>query len=96
MVGVNTFENPDPEAGHPAEDALIRSSNDEKDAQLASLAAFHARWDDRSPEALARLADTAVRGGNIFEELMDTVKTASLGQISNALFEVGGRYRRSM
>ena len=49
-----------------------------------------------APAALAALSQKAVQGGNIFEELMETVKTASLGQISNALFEVGGRYRRSM
>jgi methylmalonyl-CoA mutase len=96
VIGVNTFENPTPEAERAAPDALIRSSDDEKDEQLASLAAFQGRWRDTAPAALSRLAEAAVRGDNIFEELMETVKTASLGQISEALFEVGGRYRRSM
>ncbi len=96
VVGVNTFENPDPEADVPHEDALIRSSSAEKDDQLDSLAAFHRRWEARTGDSLARLSQTAVRGENIFAELMETVKTASLGQISDALFEVGGRYRRSM
>ena len=96
VVGVNTFENPDPEADHPAEEALIRSSNTEKDAQLDSLAAFQSRHAADAPAALERLAATAVRGGNLFAELMETVKTASLGQISETLFQVGGRYRRSM
>ncbi len=96
VVGVNTFENPDPRASEPAADALIRASDGEKDEQLESLAGFHDRWKSEAPEALKQLAGTAVAGGNIFAELMDTVKTASLGQISEALFEVGGRYRRSM
>jgi methylmalonyl-CoA mutase len=95
IIGVNTFESPHPEQleGPPE---LIRSSEAEKRAQLANLRAFQARNSERAPEALSRLQDVARRGGNVFEELMDTVKVASLGQISNALFEVGGRYRRSM
>ena len=96
VIGVNTFENPEPETAQPAPNALIRASDEEKDAQLAHLAAFQARWRDAAPGALTRLSVATTRGDNIFEELMETVKTASLGQISEALFEVGGRYRRSM
>jgi methylmalonyl-CoA mutase len=95
IVGVNTFENPSPEdAAAPRE--LIRSSDDEKNAQLATLRAFKLRHADRAPAALARLQEVAHAGGNLFAELMQTVKVASLQQISEALFEAGGRYRRSM
>ncbi len=95
IVGVNTFENPHPESG-PEPSALMRSSEAEKQAQLASLATFQKRHAERAPGALARLQAVARSGGNVFEELMETVKVASLEQITNALFEVGGRYRRSM
>jgi methylmalonyl-CoA mutase len=95
VVGVNTFENPSPrETARPT--ALMRSSEDEKQAQLASLRAFHARHAERAPAALRRLQDVALRGENVFAELLKTVKVASLGEISEALFAVGGRYRRSM
>jgi methylmalonyl-CoA mutase len=95
IIGVNTFENPNPEQLQGARE-LMRSSEEEKRAQLANLRAFQARHRERAPEALRRLQAVAQRGGNVFEELMDTVRVASLGQISDALFEVGGRYRRSM
>jgi len=96
VVGVNVFQNSEPGTVGPAPEALIRASDEEKDARLADLAAFHARERGRVPAALARLSAAAIRGENVFEELMESVKTASLGQISEALFEVGGRYRRSM
>ncbi|WP_374562615.1 hypothetical protein [Sinobaca sp. H24] len=51
---------------------------------------------NKGPASLRRLQETAVSGGNVFEELMETVKTASLGQITHALYEVGGQYRRNM
>jgi len=95
IVGVNVFENPHPEA-RDAPRALARSTEEEKRAQVANLHAFQARHAARSAEALRRLQDVARGGGNVFAELMQTVKTASLGQICDALFEVGGRYRRSM
>ena len=95
VVGVNTFENPDPEASaRPA--ALMRASDEEKRQQIAALRGFQARNAARCDGALRRLQQVARSGENVFEELMDTVKYASLGQISAALFEVGGRYRRSM
>jgi methylmalonyl-CoA mutase len=95
VVGVNIFESPDVQAPPPAR-ALMRSSDEEKRAQLANLRAFHARHAERAPGALQRLQDVARAGGNVFEELLETAKLASLGQITDALFEVGGRYRRSM
>ncbi|MEI6472546.1 MAG: methylmalonyl-CoA mutase family protein [Holophagaceae bacterium] len=94
IVGVNTFLNPDPPpAGKPE---LIRSTEAEKQQQIDNLAAFHARNAHRSPAALARLKDVAQGGGNLFEELLDAAKVCSLGQISQALYEVGGQYRRNM
>jgi methylmalonyl-CoA mutase len=96
IIGVNTFLAPDAGSEAPAARELIRSSEEEKQACLANLGAFHARNAARAPEALARLCEVATSGGNVFEELLETVKAASLGQISEALFEVGGRYRRSM
>jgi methylmalonyl-CoA mutase len=74
----------------------MRSSDAEKQRQLASLRAFHARHAAEAGPALARLRETALAGGNVFEALMETVPVASLGQISEALFEVGGQYRRAM
>jgi methylmalonyl-CoA mutase len=95
VVGVNTFLNPDPEgAGRPRE--LVRGTEGEKRDQLENLRNFTARHADRAPAALRRLGDVARRGENVFEELMETTKVASLGQIVDALFEVGGKYRRAM
>ena len=96
IIGVNTFENPDREAASARPEQVMRSTDDEKDAQLDSLGAFHRRWAARAPEALAALKQTARDGGNVFEALMEAVKYASLGQITAALFEVGGAYRRAM
>jgi methylmalonyl-CoA mutase len=95
VVGVNVFEGPGGEEP-PRPRALARSSEAEKQAQLEGLREFHARHAQRAPAALARLRRVALAGGNVFEELLETVKVASLGQTSDALFEVGGRYRRSM
>jgi methylmalonyl-CoA mutase len=96
IIGVNTFE-ADAEAGEAAGPIeLMRSSDAEKSERLESLAAFQARWSKDCDAALARLQEVARAGDNVFKELMETVKVASLGQISDALFEVGGRYRRSM
>jgi len=95
VVGVNTFENPHPEAA-PRPRELMRSSDEEKARQLASLRAFQARHAEAAPAALARLRETALAGGNVFAALMDAVTVASLGQTSDALFAVGGQYRRAM
>jgi methylmalonyl-CoA mutase len=96
IIGVNTFENPNPEETHCDTENLMRSTEEEKRGQLAGLAGFHRRWQREAPAALAALQAAALREENVFAELMETVKTASLGQIADALFEVGGRYRRSM
>ncbi len=97
VVGVNTFEAPVGE-DHEAEKQpeLMRSSDDEKQHQLRTLRGFQQRHADASPNALDRLKATARDGENVFAELMETVKTCSLGQITQALFEVGGQYRRNM
>ena len=96
VVGVNTFVAPRSESAAPRPAALVRSSEDEKQRQLEALRSFHARHAGRVPAALRQLQEVASSGGNVFAELMQTVKVASLGQISAALFEVGGRYRRAM
>jgi methylmalonyl-CoA mutase len=95
IVGVNTFRNPDGDAaaGHLP---LTRSTDDEKQSQLRRLEQFQQAHAAERPEVLARLAETALAGGNVFAVLMDAVRVASLGQITNALFDVGGRYRRSV
>lgn len=95
IVGVNTFRNP---AGDEIPDSLklARASDAEKDDQIHRLRDFHRRHADEAPLALDRLRQTALAGGNVFAELMNTVRVASLGQITDALFEVGGRYRRNV
>ena len=100
VVGVNTFlAEPGREeeaGGGVAPTALSRSTEQEKRQQLEALRAFQTRHAERAEPALARLQQVASGGGNVFTELMETVKVASLGQISRALFEVGGQYRRAM
>jgi methylmalonyl-CoA mutase len=96
IVGVNTFLDPnrDETPARPVE--LARATEDEKQSQLKRLADFHAQHADTAPEAIARLQDAAISGGNTFDVLMDAVKHCSLGQISDAFFEVGGQYRRNV
>jgi isobutyryl-CoA mutase len=95
IIGVNTFRNP--HGDHtPKKIELARSSEEEKQSQLKRLADFHACHANAAPAALARLQRTVIENGNVFAELMNTVRVCSLGQITNALFEVGGEYRRSM
>lgn len=97
IIGVNTFEDPDADYAEMANHLeLARATDDQKDAQLERLAAFKAAHADDSDPALAALKETALNGGNIFEQLMESVKSCSLGTITNALFEVGGKYRRNM
>jgi len=95
IIGVNTFRNPHgDEASGPIE--LARSTEDEKQSQLTRLADFHARHAAEAPVQLARLQQAVIENGNVFAVLMDAVRCCSLGQITSALFEVGGQYRRSM
>jgi methylmalonyl-CoA mutase len=95
IIGVNTFRNPhgDPVPEHIE---LARSTEEEKQSQLTRLADFHARNAGDAPAMLARLQHAVIENKNVFEVLMDAVRVCSLGQITSALFEVGGQYRRSM
>jgi len=95
IVGVNTFRNPHGDTV-PQKVELARSTDDEKQSQLVRLAEFHKRHAKAAPAALAKLKQTVIDDGNVFAELMNTVRVCSLGQITTALFEVGGQYRRSM
>ena len=95
IVGVNTYLNPAP----PPEAttiALARSTEEEKERQIERLGAFHERHAEAAPAALERLRDAVIREENVFAVLMDAVRCCSLGQITDALFEVGGQYRRNM
>ncbi|WP_394121366.1 fused isobutyryl-CoA mutase/GTPase IcmF [Planococcus donghaensis] len=95
IIGVNTYLNPNPQSDDDINAMEIaRATVEEKETQINNLRAFQERND--STEALERLKQAAKTGGNIFEELMETVKVASLGQITTALYEVGGQYRRNM
>ena len=95
IIGVNTFRNP--HADEPAQSIeLARSTEEEKQSQLARLADFHTRHAAQAPAMLARLQQAVINNDNVFAVLMDAVRVCSLGQITHALFEVGGQYRRSM
>jgi len=97
IIGVNTYLNPHAdEVGYQLPGELARSTEEEKQHQIKNLRAFQQQHAAEAPAALKRLQQAAVSGENIFAELMETVKVASLGQISAALYEVGGQYRRNM
>ncbi|MGD8564043.1 MAG: methylmalonyl-CoA mutase family protein, partial [Desulfarculaceae bacterium] len=97
IIGVNTFLNPKAdELYEECKVELARATEEEKHSQLKRLHEFHQAHAEESPAALNRLKEVALSGGNIFAELMDTVRTCSLGQITQALYEVGGQYRRGM
>jgi methylmalonyl-CoA mutase len=95
IIGVNTFLNPNPDAGL-AEPPLQRSSEEEKQNQIKRLRAFHDARHEDAQAALAHLKAAAASDGNLFAALMDAVKSCSLGQITDALFDAGGQYRRNM
>jgi methylmalonyl-CoA mutase len=95
IVGVNTFRNPHGDAV-PVQIELARSTDEEKQSQLRRLADFHGRHAGQAPAMLRRLQQAVIDNKNVFEVLMDAVRCCSLGQITHALFEVGGQYRRSM
>jgi methylmalonyl-CoA mutase len=95
IIGVNTFRNTVDESLHETPD-LARSTEAEKRSQLLRLREFHNRHEQEAPMALARLKQAAINSENIFGALMDAVRCCSLGQLTQALFEVGGQYRRSM
>jgi methylmalonyl-CoA mutase len=94
IVGVNTYLNPGENEQAPA--PLFRASDEEQRGQVAAVRSFQARHAAEAPGALARLQKVAAEGGNVFEELLETVQVCSLGQITRALYEVGGQYRRHM
>jgi methylmalonyl-CoA mutase len=100
IVGVNTFRDPHADGADLSEGGsfidLARATPEEKESQLKRLSDFQSRHADQAAEALTRLQNVALSGGNIFAELMETVKTCSLGQITGALYAVGGKYRRNM
>ena len=95
IIGVNTFRGPET-AEVPKTIELARSTDAEKRDQLDRLADFQARHATESTPALERLRYAALAGENLFAVLMDAVRVCSLGQITTALFEVGGRYRRNV
>ena len=95
IVGVNTFLS-EGGADQAREQELSRATEEERRSQVERVRAFHERHRAESPGALAELQRTAEEGGNVFAALMDAVRTCSLGQITEAFFEVGGEYRRSM
>ncbi|RZK53189.1 MAG: methylmalonyl-CoA mutase, partial [Pedobacter sp.] len=95
IVGVNTFLNKN---GSPTivPGEVIRATEEEKQYQIKALKDFQNRNEDKTKQALLKLQKTAIAGDNIFDELMEVCKICSLGQISKALYEVGGQYRRNM
>ncbi len=95
IIGVNTFLSKE---GSPTlvPGEVIRATPEEKQAQIDGLQDLHGAFDGTSTEAIDRVKETAVAHGNLFVELMEAVKCSSLGQLTDALFEVGGAYRRNM
>ncbi|MEX2655050.1 MAG: methylmalonyl-CoA mutase family protein, partial [Acidimicrobiia bacterium] len=95
IIGVNTFLGSD---GSPfiIPNEVVRAGDEAKNRQIANVRAFHARNAETAPSALRELQATATKGGNLFDALLETAKVASLGQMSHALYQVGGQYRRSM
>ncbi|GAA3818704.1 fused isobutyryl-CoA mutase/GTPase IcmF [Amycolatopsis tucumanensis] len=95
IVGVNTFRNPHPEEDE-VEVELARATEEEKQSQLTRLADFQQRHSHDAEQALKALREAATRGENLFGVLMDAARVCSLGQITEAFFEVGGQYRRNI
>ncbi|MBW2199026.1 MAG: methylmalonyl-CoA mutase, partial [Deltaproteobacteria bacterium] len=97
IIGVNTFRDPDTDLGQLSECVeLSRATEAEKESQLNRLAEFKKRNEKEAPKMLKRLQKTVLSGDNIFAELMETVQVCTLGQITQALYDVGGKYRRNM
>jgi methylmalonyl-CoA mutase len=95
LIGVNTFLSDNSQSSADLV-PLSRSNEEDRQQRLRELSEFHRRNSTKSGAALEKLKEVALSGGNVFAELMETVKVCSLGQISQALYEVGGRYRRNM
>ncbi|WLD93194.1 fused isobutyryl-CoA mutase/GTPase IcmF [Alkalihalobacillus sp. AL-G] len=96
IIGVNTYLNPNPPSEEEFNIQLARAAKEEKEQQIRNLKEFQQKNEDKTTEALRNLKQVALSGGNLFDELMTTVRYASLGQITRALYEVGGKYRRNM
>ena len=96
LIGVNTFIGADDEPKEQPAKQLIRSTEEEKQAQVKNTTEFLDRNEPRLADALEQLQLAAASNGNVFASLMETVKFSSLGRISHALYQVGGQYRRSM
>src|SRR5690625_1962073 len=97
IIGVNTYLNPNPPSSEKIDSMeLARATKEEKEIQIKNLNKFKQKHQSKVEQALERLKKVAVDDGNIFAALMETVKVASLGQITAALYEVGGKYRRNM
>jgi methylmalonyl-CoA mutase len=96
LIGVNTFLDPDGHDEAPRTRELQRSTDEEKQSQIARLRDFQERHAGERPAALERLRTAALEGRNLFAVLMDAVRVCSLGEITHTLFEVGGRYRRNV
>jgi methylmalonyl-CoA mutase len=97
IIGVNTFEDPNANYADMTDHLeLARATDKQKNSQLERLRAFKGRNTDKAALAIAELKQTALNGENMFERLMETVKVCSLGTITQALHEVGGKYRRNM
>ncbi|PIQ63344.1 MAG: methylmalonyl-CoA mutase [Bacteroidetes bacterium CG12_big_fil_rev_8_21_14_0_65_60_17] len=96
VIGVNTFKADDDGDADTVAVPLMRSTDVEKKRQIRNLRSFQSRNKDATEPLLERLRETARTGGNMFDTLMDAVRVCSLGQITHALFEVGGQYRRNM
>ena len=95
LIGVNTFLSPE---GSPTiiPEKVIRATGREKDYQVSMIKNLYKRYPQQSKIALEELRKTAIENGNVFESIMEAVKYCSLGQITGALYEVGGQYRRNM
>jgi len=96
LIGVNTFLPKEGQEDEVTELELMRSSEEEKHDQIAAVRNFHAIHAEERPARMSALQEVARKRGNCFAELVETVKHASLGQISDALYDVGGEYRRNM
>jgi len=95
IIGVNTFLS---SKGSPTVKPreVIRATEEEKESQITTLQKLHKTYEESADEYLSRVQDAAIKNQNMFEELMEATKYCSLGQITEALFEVGGQYRRNM
>lgn len=96
IVGVNTFRRPEAGDGTPEHVELARATESEKESQLSRVREFQSSHSEEGAAAIARLKEAAVSGENVFAVLMDAARVCSLGQVTEAFFEVGGQYRRNV